>query len=199
MNRTSVLTIEFLDELFGAVGAYLAHEGESEAIVVVGGTTLIARGIVLRVTQDVDVIARALPQDDGLVLVPVEPWPSPLVDSVSQVARDFALPADWLNTVIGVQWEMGFPPHFESDIDWRTYSALTVGFVGRRGLIPLKLFAAVDQGPDSIHWQDLLALRPTLTEIDMAADWVKGQDAGTAFQSFVDQAVKRLKDELDRT
>ena len=45
----------------------------------------------------------------------------------------------------------------------------------------LKLFAAGDQGPHSVHYEDLAALSPTPEELDAAAAWIRTQDAAEAF------------------
>jgi hypothetical protein len=130
--------------------------------------------------------------------VPPEPFPAALQEAVARVARDFGLALDWLNAVVGSQWRAGLPPDLESDLSWREYSALRVGYVGRSTLVALKFFAAVDQGPASIHWQDLLRLSPSDEEIAQAVEWVGGQDAGVEFGDLVEQARDRLRRDLER-
>lgn len=44
-------------------------------------------------------------------------------------------------------------------------------------MIALKLFAAIDRGPRSVHMQDLLRLEPSDEELESAAAWVGTQDA----------------------
>ena len=61
--------------------------------------------------------------------------------------------------------------------------------VGRRALITLKLFATVDQGPKSVHHQDLVELAPTDDELREAAAWVETQDASPIFPQLVQEAV----------
>lgn len=183
---------ELLEELFSAVGAHLEAAGAPTTVVVVGGANLIASGAVQRTTKDVDVIARVESHGGHEELVRAAPFPEPLEDAIRRVARDFGLPPDWLNAVVERQWETGLPPGLEEDISWQKYSALTVGFAGRHVLVHLKLFAAADQGPESVHWQDLLALKPTPREIEEAAAWVRDQDVGPEFKSFVDEASERL-------
>ena len=198
MTHVMQLSRQLLEELFAAVGAHLYPLGREVAIVVVGGANLAVMQVVERTTEDVDVIARATRKGGAWRLVPPEPFPGELVDAVSRVAKDYYLPEDWLNAVVGRQWKTGLPPGFEEDIDWRKFGYLTVGFVGRPGQICLKLFAAVDQGPRSVHWQDLIAFRPTVDEIATATAWVRDQDAGAEFQEFVTDAVNRLHLDLAR-
>ena len=52
--------------------------------------------------------------------------------------------------------------------DDQSAALVIVGGV-RSALLALKLFAAVDRGPRSVHMQDLLALRPTSLELKDAA------------------------------
>jgi hypothetical protein len=142
-----------LDQVLDAVGDLLEAQGEQVGIVVVGGASLNLLGLLERTTGDVDVIARVhFPEDsEERILVPPEPIPKPLVDAIRTIARDFDLPADWMNTVIGAQWEYGLPPGFADDLTWKPYGGLLVGLAGRRTLIALKPFASVDQGPESVH------------------------------------------------
>jgi hypothetical protein len=98
------------------------------------------------------------------------------------VARDYGLPEDWLNAVIGAQWKFGLPPGFAEEVQWQRFRSLEVGFAGRNSIIALKLFAAVDQGPSSVHCQDLVELRPTEAELEMAA-YLPGQTIQPSFRS----------------
>lgn len=190
-----MLGSEELEDVLAAVGDLLQTEGERVGIVVVGGASLNLLGLIERTTSDIDVIARVRLSDDGpeQALLPPEPMPEPLVGAVETVARDFDLPADWMNAVIGAQWELGLPPYLEEDLTWRTYGGLRVGLAGRRTLIALKLFAAVDQGPESVHVQDLVALRPTEEELKEAADWVCSQDASPEFATMTHEVVQYVR------
>jgi len=182
-----------LEELLLAVGEHLEAARSSAAIVVVGGSSLIVRGWVQRVTNDVDVIAQMVEKERERVLVAPDPLPPALLEAVHRVARDYALPPTWLNTQVGMQWKFGLPEAFEEEIDWRDYRALRVGFAGRNGTIALKLFATVDQGVRSVHCQDLLALQPSENELARAAKWVAQQDVGEEFPKLVTQAVDYVR------
>lgn len=186
---------EALRHALTAVGELLANENESVAIVVTGGATLSLLGIVDRATSDVDVIARARRGEAGtLELEPPEPFPDALERAIRTVARDFELDEDWMNAVVGMQWSQGLPPWFGEEIEWTNYGGgLDVGAVGRRTLIALKLFAAVDQGPKSIHFDDLQQLVPSDTELDEARDWVLTQDAAPRWSEMVDEVVAHAK------
>jgi len=188
------MAVPQLETALRATGELLLAEGSSVAIVVVGGAALALRGFVSRGTFDIDVIARAEETEDGLALVEAEPLPAALRDAVATVARDLDLPADWMNGVVGRQWPQGLPPGMIDEIAWRTFGGLRVGLAGRRALIALKLFAAADRGPASVHVQDLLALAPDDAELDEAAAWVRGQDAAPEFGAILDGVLSHVRD-----
>ena len=79
--------------------------------------------------------------------------------------------------------------NLSQDIEWRQYNHLHVGLVMRRTLIALKLFAAVDRGVKSVHTNDLILLKPTLSELEEAATWVREQDASPEFPSFIQDVI----------
>jgi len=187
-----------LEELLGAVGEHLAAAGESAAIVVVGGGALSVMGWVERTTNDIDVIARASRQEGRWVVRPPEPLPDVLVEAVARVARDYALPIDWLNTTVAMQWRTDLPDRFVEEVQWRRFGALDVGFAGRSSIIALKLFAAVDQGSESVHFQDLVALDPLDSELEGAADWVARQDPAPGFSALVAEEVGNVREALGR-
>ena len=141
-------------------------------------------------------IAKAEIQNGILVFSKASPFSEDFQLAIERVAREFNLPRDWMNTVIDNQWRFGLPDVLYHDISWRDFGPLAVGMVGRKGLIPLKLFASIDQGPQSKHWQDLIVLQPTEIELAQAVDWVKTQDESDYFKQFVDQASEKLRIEL---
>lgn len=186
---------EQLRTLLSGVGELLEARGETASIVVVGGAGLSLQGIVERTTDDVDVIARADSDEEGegVVLVRPDPLPEALQEAVARVARDYGLDPHWLNTEIADQWKTGLPPSLETSLTWRRFGGLRVGVAGRRSLIALKLFAAVDQGPESVHYQDLLALSPTDEELQDAAEWVMSQDPSPSIETHVEQVIDHVR------
>ena len=180
-----------------AVGELLAAEGETVGIVVVGGAAMILGGLVTRLTEDVDIIAAARSWRKGVptTIAPPNPLPAALLRAVSRVARDFNLPENWMNSEVGAQWDTGLPPGFEKRVRWLRFGGLALGIADRKDLIFLKLYAAVDsQGPQSVHYQDLLALRPNKRELAAAATWVKSQDTSAEF----DQVLEKVLDYVNR-
>ena len=185
-----------LSEAIEALGEVLASQGDSVAIVVVGGTAMISQGFVARATRDVDIIAIGKDGAEGRQrsIEHPDPLPEPLVQAISRVAQDFNLPADWMNTTAGLQWGTGLPPGFADRIHWRRYGGLSLGLADRHDLILMKLYAAADsEGPTSVHYQDLLALKPTHDELDAAAIWVRSQDTSPEFSRILDQVVEQAK------
>lgn len=171
-----------------AVGERLAHAGEPCAIVVLGGAAINPLGVVDRATRDVDVLARQAP--DGKTIEPPDPLPAALLDAIAAVAHDLGLESNWMNTTVADQWRFGLPPGLEERIEWRAFGGLAVGIVARRDLVFFKLYAAADDtGPASVHVKDLLALRPSDEDLDLAADWVSEQDPSPEFRSTVAKVV----------
>jgi hypothetical protein len=173
-----------IERALSAVGELLSVEGKRVHVVIVGGAALNLLRIVQRSTRDVDVLAIARPRPGSRrpKLRHPDPLPAPLRRAAAAVARDLDLPPDWLNTDVAGQWETGLPQGLERRVHWHSFAGLKVGVVDRRDLIFFKLYAATDdRGPQSVHYQDLLALRPTEAELAAAARWVRRQDPSPAF------------------
>lgn len=178
-------------DLLRALAAQLDLAGEDAAIVIVGGAALLVHGWISRATRDVDVIATGTPASGPhpATVAPPDPLPPGLVVAARKVARDFGIEESWLNTVVAHQWKAGLPPGFAGRVVWRRIGRLALGLAGRLDLIHLKMFAAVDHGPRSRHYRDLLALRPTSDELATAAGWVRTQDASPAFGANLDELI----------
>jgi hypothetical protein len=164
------------DALFSALSALgdlLTSRGQSYGCVVAGGTSLAALGVLVRVTGDVDVMA-VRDQTGNLVLAPTE-FPEFLTTAIQQVAREFNLPVNWMNTQMASGLRAGLPPGYEERLVWRQFDGLQIGFVARKDLIALKLEAASDDPPHGrtdVHVEDLVTLAATNEELDEAAHWV---------------------------
>ena len=165
------------------VGELLAAERQSARIVVVGGAAMNLLGYVTRATSDVDIIAFGAGKSSAgeRLIRPPRPLPDELVVAAQAVASAMNLRKDWLNAGPAMQWDLGLPPGLESRLEWRQFAALAVGLVGRLDLIYLKLYAAADGiGPASVHFQDLMALAPTLEELEAGRDWINLHSTGLA-------------------
>jgi len=150
---------------------------------------LAALGLVRRTTRDVDVLGLARPAPGGIVVERLEQLPEPLATAALKVARDFGLPADWLNLGPAPQVGMGLPEGFGGRVERRRYgSSLNVYYASRYDQIHLKLYAAVDQ--DSYHVQDLELLKPTRPEMLAAARWTLTQDVSGAFRDSLSDYLR---------
>ncbi|HEX8391252.1 MAG TPA: hypothetical protein VF665_02750 [Longimicrobium sp.] len=197
LDRSEPTTLGALLAALRALGTLLESQGATEHLVVVGGVAMNLRGFHLRGTADVDVIARGTPVPEGVpLLFAPEPLPPALQAGILRVARDFGLDPDWMNTVVASQWLTGMPPGLAGDLEWHRFGTLYVGVPGREAMIALKLFAALDLGPGSVHMQDLLRLRPTDQELERAAAWAATQDASEAFHAQIPQALAHVRSQL---
>jgi hypothetical protein len=177
-----------MDELLGAVSEQLALCGEWHTIAVVGGSALIALGLVSRVTRDVDVVAVLR----GKELVSAEPLPASLLDAADIVARDFGLPSGWLNAGPASLFDLGLPDGFEQRAEQRSYGqTLQVLFASRLDQIHFKLYAAVDQGAGR-HLADLQALTPSDEELIQAARWSETHDTSEGYSAMLTNALKHF-------
>jgi len=174
-----------VDELLTALAEQLAADGEPIELVVVGGSALLALGLVERATRDVDVVALL---SDGDLVRP-DPLPDWLVRARDRVARDFALPRDWLNAAPGSLLDFGLPAGFVDRLGHRRYGDfLTVHFASRLDQIHFKLYALVDQGAGK-HESDLRALRPSPGELLQAAQWARAHDPSEGFRQELAKAL----------
>jgi hypothetical protein len=181
----SDITRDRADELLQALGEQLAVRGEHYELVVIGGSALLALGLVERTTKDVDIVALRSGQD----LEGAEPLPEGLRAVGDLVARDFSLPAEWLNPGPTGLLEFGLPDGFVERLQRRDYGdGLVVYLASRYDQIHFKLYAAVDQGPGK-HEQDLRALDPSEAELVAAARWSRTQDPSEGYVSILRRAL----------
>jgi hypothetical protein len=75
MTGISITDAGGADELLGALGEQLRAQGDLFRIAVVGGSALLALGLVSRATRDVDVVALV----EGRELVSAQPLPDRLL------------------------------------------------------------------------------------------------------------------------
>jgi hypothetical protein len=177
-----------IDQLLTALGEQLAFAGERYELVVIGGSGLLALGVIERATRDVDIVA--LRADGGLATA--EPMPDGLRAARDRVARDFSLPLEWLNPGPTDLLEFGLPKGFVDRLQRRDYGeGLVVYLASRYDQIHLKLYALVDQGPGK-HEEDLRALSPTEDELIAAAKWSMSQDPSEGFALMLRQTVTHL-------
>jgi hypothetical protein len=182
------------------VGELLQARGHRFHIVVTGGAAVNLLGLVSRATTDVDILAFAGEGSEGRQHLhpPDEPLPAPLLKAAATVAVDLGLDAQWLNTGPASQWRTGLPPGLETRVQWLDYGGLAVGLVERYDLVFFKLYAAADDtGPGSVHFQDLLALKPTVEELNAAGSWVRQQDPSDALATTVSKVIEHVRLQRD--
>ncbi|MDA0767724.1 MAG: hypothetical protein O3A92_12980 [Verrucomicrobia bacterium] len=142
-------------------------------LVVCGGAALRARGIVGRVTKDVDVLARRGEVDGELMTA----WPLPDVvkEAAAEVATEMRLPTNWLNASTSMMMvPLGdLPAELWSEIQEEEFGrCLRIGFVGRVGQIHLKMYAAIGRVAKR-DVDDLVALAPTAEECGRVVNWLR--------------------------
>lgn len=188
MNRISSNT---LHDALSALGAFLEEaKAEPESFVLIGGSALLALGLISRTTRDADIMARV---DPSKGLVDPRPMSDALCDAAQRVAREYDLEANWLNTGPADQVLAGLPVGFLERLSSRAYgSRLTIHFPDRYDLIHLKLFAAVDHQGIGRHVTDLAALAPSDPDMLAAARWVLTQDAGEVFPAIVRDVLTHM-------
>lgn len=165
-------------ELFAALGEQLAAVGYECELVVIGGSGLLALGVIDRATRDVDLLALRA----GDELRTPQPLPPELIAAAERVSRDYGLPSDWLNAGPSSLLDFGLPEGFVDRLERRSYGeALTVHLASRLDQIHFKLYALVDQGPGK-HERDLRALEPSNDELLAAARWARTHDPSEGFR-----------------
>jgi hypothetical protein len=168
-----------------ALGEQLAARGESYTLAVVGGSALLALGLISRPTRDVDILAIVENQE----LVSAQPLPVTLLDAAHTVARDFGLPDGWLNPCPTSLLDLGLPDGFSERAQHRIYGpGLEILFASRIDQIHLKLYATVDQGAGK-HLDDLEALEPTHQELLDAARWSRSHDPSEGYLNVLKQVL----------
>lgn len=176
----STFTADSLHQALALLGELLALRGHPpQHFVVCGGSSLLALGLVNRVTRDVDILGQMVAADI-VSPRPLSPW---LLAAADDVRKQLDLPDRWLNDQVAddTLFSCGLPTGLPSRLTSRTYGpALTISFISRLDQIFLKLHAAVDRDGD-YHLQDLLALKPTADELLAAARWTRTQDPSDAF------------------
>lgn len=184
-DRTETIgSADAAHELLRALGEQLGVGASNFDLVVIGGSALLARGLLQRATRDVDVVALASP--DGLQSATT--LPPELVAAVRQVARDLEVPEDWLNSGPADMLQFGLPLGFERRWETQSYGeALRVRWASRFDQIHFKLYAAVDQAGK--HLRDLEALQPTRDELVAAARWSRQHDPSEGFLSVLIEAL----------
>ena len=181
-----------LDKIFQHLNFRLSENKSLPVeLVVCGGASLIATGLVSRTTQDVDVLALSA---KGVLLSP-DPLPTDLILAVQEVAEDFGLSEQWLNNRPSMNpgglFQMGLPNGLAGRCSKKRYDdKLTLHYISRVDQISLILFAAADRG--GYHITDLLHLNPNSQEILIAARWTQTHNVSECFSHIIKDLLEKL-------
>jgi hypothetical protein len=170
------------------LGSYLSDKGLQYEVVAIGGGALLLLGCIIRPTKDLDIVALM----DRNELISAHPLPAPLLTAIREVGSALKLPADWVNSAPADLWRMGLPEGFQERLDPLHYSGLTLYCASRFDQICFKIYASVDQGPDSKHFEDLKRLKPTPEELQKAGTWCKTHDVSEEFARTLNEALLQL-------
>jgi hypothetical protein len=180
---------EQLETALAALGELLAVRGVHYEVVLVGGGNLILRELINRpTTKDLDILGERTANG----VTPIRPLPGPLRDAVIDVGRTYGLADDWLNTGPDSLLELGLPEGFIERLERRDFGGLVAWLAGRFDMVCLKLYAAVDQGPRSRHFQDLRDLDPDCDDLLSAARWAVSHDPSPGFRSLLVETLRTL-------
>ncbi len=183
-----IATRQQVNQLLSALAEQLAARDKYYELVVVGGSALLALGIISRPTKDVDVVAFL----DAGHARKADPFPAELIAARDRVSRDFGLISEWLNPGPAGLMDHGLPDGFFDRVETRSFGpGLTVHFASRIDQIHFKLYALVDQGAGK-HEQDLRALKSTAEELVQAARWTRTHDPSVGFKQMLEEALRYL-------
>lgn len=179
---------EQLEDALATLGEVLEARGHRFEVVAIGGGGLLLLRVIERPTKDLDLVG--VITERGLATA--EPLPAPLQEACRDVAQLLGLAADWLNAGPTRLLDYGLPQGFLERVSTRSFGGLLVHVADRIDQIHFKLYAAIDQGPRSKHFQDLLRLAPSADELLVAARWTRTHDTSDGFREHLREALSTL-------
>ena len=185
----SMLDSSLLEQALALLGDSLRARSLHFDVVVIGGSALLLKGVTSRPTRDLDVMAIV----ERGEYRKAEPMPPELQAAVRDVGETLGIGSEWLNGKASGLLDFELPEGFRERTETRRYGALTIRIADRLDLICLKLDATVSEGPDSRHFGDLQALKPTESELVGAAHWLTTRvDNSPGFRVEMIQALAAL-------
>ncbi len=185
------LNSQTLEEVLVILGQLLADRSHHFEIVAIGGGSLLLLKQIERTTKDPDLVAFVKAGEPFYA----NQLPTALLQAAEDVGKALNLRADWLNMGPASLLEMGLPHGFVKRMHTRYYKGLTLHLADRFDQICFKLYASVDQGPKSKHFSDLVALKPSTSELIQAKNWCITHDVSEAFEIEINKAIESI-DEL---
>lgn len=179
-----------LENALKVLGQLLADRGHHYEIAAIGGGSLLLLGLLERTTKDLDLVALIKNKE----LISANPLPKPLMQAAEEVGRALELGKDWLNVGPASLLEMGLPPGFMTRLHMRRYKGITLYLADRFDQICFKLYASVDQGPQSKHFTDLIILTPSFEELEQAKRWCVSHDVSEAFATNINEVIQIIYD-----
>jgi hypothetical protein len=155
---------------------------------VVGGGALQLLGLIVRPTKDIDVVGVV---ERGMVMR-ARPLPAPLRAAIADVATLVDISESWMNPGPASLLDLGLPEGALQRSIHRAWAGLVLRLAAREDQICFKLYAAVDQGPDSKHFEDLINLGPSRGELLVAARWARTHDPSEGFRDQLLRALREL-------
>ncbi|WP_235598535.1 hypothetical protein [Kosmotoga arenicorallina] len=147
-------------------------------------------GLIRRVTKDIDILG-VVDRSGGIFRIIKADFPDWLEEALAKVARDFNIPHNWMNPGPTSLVDLGLPKGLEDRLTKKNYgNNLTVYYISRFDQIHFKLYASVDRG--GYHVDDLLKLKPTSEEIEIAARWSMTHDVSEGYRKVLKSLLKRL-------
>jgi hypothetical protein len=178
-----------IETALAALGELLTARRLHYEVVLVGGGNLMLRDLIARpTTKDLDILGARTP--DGVA--PMRPMPDPLRSAIIDVGRAFGLADDWLNTGPDALLDLGLPGGFVERLERRDFGGLVAWLAGWFDMVCFKLYAAVDQGARSRHFQDLRDLKPGRDDLLAAARWAMSHDPSPDFRSLLVETLGAL-------
>lgn len=178
-----------LEDALRVLGQLLEERGCRFEIVAIGGGSLLLLGQIDRTTKDIDVLALM----DEARLISADPLPEVLIQSAIEVGRAMSFGKDWFNIGPASLIQFGLPNGFLERLHTKDYRGLVVHLADRYDQIHFKLYACVDQGPDSKHFFDLVALKPSEHELQKAKQWCFTHDTSSSFRDEMNKALECIR------
>ncbi len=179
---------EGLEEALETLGAVLLEGRTPYELLAVGGSGLLLLGLIDRPTGDLDVIGV---MQRG-TFRKLESLPEPLADAARDVGEALGLGDRWLNTGPSSLMDFGLPDGWEGRLTTMRYGGLSLHLLSRVDQICLKLYAAVDRGPNDKHYSDLRTLEPSREELIFGARWSVTHDRSFGFRQMLKECLASL-------